>query len=344
MLGNGLVSTIIPVFNRAAMLPEAVASVLAQSYRPIEIIVVDDGSTDATPSVVSALVKEHPDMVFGVTQKNAGPGAARNLGLQSARGEFIQYLDSDDLLLPQKFEWQVAALRTNPDAGLCYGRTSRLNLVTGTSRPWARTGEFIQSIFPDFLPKRGWDTNAPLWRRSACDRIGPWLSLRCMEDWEHDLRAGMLGVVPTRIEAEVAIIRDHGGSRASGADTGFTPALTRDFFLAHEHVVQRMKADGLIKGGFLAGFSRKLFWIARMCGERGLHDEAQRALEMAEVLAEEGGVSRRDIGVFKIAVKLFGWRLSCGVAAHWRGLMRSGGDMPSLTTESAGAVSRGQAG
>ena len=110
MLVEGLVSTIIPVHNRPALLREAVASVLAQTYRPIEIIVVDDGSTDETGREAEALAEAHPE-VHAIHRENGGPGAARETGRLAARGEFIQYLDSDDLLLPTKFELQVAGLR-----------------------------------------------------------------------------------------------------------------------------------------------------------------------------------------------------------------------------------------
>src|SRR5262245_61954525 len=94
-----LVSTIIPVYNRAGMLREAVESVLAQTYRPIEIIVVDDESTDDTRCVAEALASTNSKEVRVIHQSNSGPGLAREAGRQASRGEFIQYLDSDDLLL-----------------------------------------------------------------------------------------------------------------------------------------------------------------------------------------------------------------------------------------------------
>src|SRR4051812_13992958 len=93
-----LVSTIIPVFNRPAMLREAVTSVLSQTYRPIEVIIVDDGSTDDdTPRAIAELAERHPD-VRGIRRTNGGPGLAREAGRGESRGDFIQYLDSDDLL------------------------------------------------------------------------------------------------------------------------------------------------------------------------------------------------------------------------------------------------------
>src|SRR5437588_4041721 len=100
---RSLVSTIIPVFNRPALLVEAVASVLAQSYRPIEIIIVDDGSTDATPEVADRLAKQRAGIVRVIHIANGGPGLAREAGRLAARGGYIQHLDSDDLLLPEKF-------------------------------------------------------------------------------------------------------------------------------------------------------------------------------------------------------------------------------------------------
>src|SRR4051812_45190032 len=130
---RGLVSTIIPVYNRASMLREAVASALAQTYRPIEIIVVDDGSTDDTPAVIAELAARHPD-VRATRRANGGAGLARESGRQLARGEYIQHLDSDDLLLPRKFEVQVAALRSNPDAVAAYGWT-RLRRGDGSAEP-----------------------------------------------------------------------------------------------------------------------------------------------------------------------------------------------------------------
>src|SRR5262245_54711913 len=120
---EGLVSTIIPVFNRPALLREAAASVLAQTYRPIEIIIVDDGSTDNTFESVESLAAEHPSLLRFLRIPNGGPGAAREAGRLMAEGEFIQYLDSDDLLLPRKFELQVGCLRSHPECDVAYGKT-----------------------------------------------------------------------------------------------------------------------------------------------------------------------------------------------------------------------------
>ncbi len=315
------VSTIIPVLDRSALLRESADSILAQTYRLIEIVIVDDGSTDDTPRVGKELEAANPGVVRYVRQENAGPGVARNTGLRLARGEFIQYLDSDDLLEPRKFELQVAALQRHPEAGVCYCTTLRANRATGRMEPWARTAERIENIYPEFLMKRGWATLTPLWRRSACEKIGPWGDFRVMEDWEHDLRAGMLGVKTVHVPEPLAIVRDHGGDRASGMSTGFTPELTRHFFEAHRSICHRMREYDLPDWSHLEPFTRKMFWIARMCGQRGLAREASEALDLAIELTETHRPARK-MKWFRTITRLCGWRATANMSEAGRGFVR----------------------
>lgn len=94
----GLVSVVIPVYNRSGMLRRAVDSVLAQTWSQFEVIISDDGSTDDTPGFIESLCCAYPDRIRSVRNSNQGPGLAHEAGRQLVRGEFIQYLDSDDLL------------------------------------------------------------------------------------------------------------------------------------------------------------------------------------------------------------------------------------------------------
>ena len=136
---ENLVTTVIPIFNRAGRLREAVDSVLAQDDDPLEIMIVDDGSTDETAAVADAFAQQYREQVFVIHAPNRGPGAARELGRLRARGEFIQYLDSDDMLLPGKFRLQTAALRANPSCDVAYGIT-RFRHADGRleAGPWHR--------------------------------------------------------------------------------------------------------------------------------------------------------------------------------------------------------------
>ena len=110
-----LISCIIPVYNHELYIAETIDSVLGQSYRPIEVIVVDDGSTDRTAEVVAGF----GDRVRYHYQPNAGPPAARNAGAALARGEYLAWLDSDDLWRADKLERQFAFLQEHPDVGIC---------------------------------------------------------------------------------------------------------------------------------------------------------------------------------------------------------------------------------
>jgi len=111
-----LVSVIIPTFNRAGIVPRAIDSVLGQTYRPVEVIVVDDGSTDETPRVLGA----YSGAIVPVFQANAGAAAARNRGLREAQGDLVAFLDSDDVWLATKLQRQVGVLeRAGRDVPCC---------------------------------------------------------------------------------------------------------------------------------------------------------------------------------------------------------------------------------
>lgn len=110
-----LVSCIVPVFNGERHLREAIASIRAQTHGPLEIIVVDDGSTDATGSVA----RSFGDAVRYVAQPNAGPAAARNTGIANATGELIAFLDADDRWHPEKLARQMECFQHQPALDVC---------------------------------------------------------------------------------------------------------------------------------------------------------------------------------------------------------------------------------
>jgi hypothetical protein len=308
MFVEGLVSTIIPVHNRPLLLREAVASVLAQTYRPIEIIIVDDGSSDETGREAEALAEGHPE-VRAIHRENGGPGAARETGRLAARGEFIQYLDSDDLLLPNKFELQVAGLRQHDDSAVSYGKTRFYRYGDRPSEvAWKRTGERIPTMFPTFLQSRWWDTSTPLYRREVTDLAGPWTELRNEEDWEYDCRvASKLG----RLHYCDAFV----------SDTRFTPGsqLSAEGSRDPEKLINRVGAHALIfKHALAAGishqtpemqhFARELFLLARQCGAAGLSEAARTSFELAR---EASGAERGrglDFFFYQACARLVGWR------------------------------------
>ena len=281
MLVEGLVSAIIPVHNRPALLREAVASVFAQTYRPVEIIVVDDGSTDETGREAEALAAAHSE-VRATHREKGGPGAARETGRLVARGEFIQYLDSDDLLLPTKFELQVQGLRRCSDCFVSYGKT-RFYAYGGRPAdiPWKRTGERISTMFPSFLQSRWWDTSTPLYRRKVTDLAGPWTGLKDEEDWEYDCRIASKGVHLHYCDAFVSDTRITSGPQLSGAGS-CDPEKLRDRAHAHQLILEHAFAAGISeKTSEMQHFARELFLLARQCGAAGLSMQARQLFTIA---------------------------------------------------------------
>ena len=312
---HDLVSTIIPVHNRAVFLREAVASVLGQSYRPLEIIIVDDGSTDDTRQTADDMAIEHPMEVRVLHQQNSGPGRAREAGRQVARGEFIQYLDSDDLLLPDKFKLQVAALRAEPQSGVAYGYTRYRHADGRTeTQPWKGSGERVETMFPSFLRSRWWDTPTPLYRARVCDAAGPWTDLRLEEDWEYDCRVASLGINLSYCEAYVAEVRDHGLVR-----------LGRGGRLDPSRLSERARAHSLICGHAMrAGiganaperqhFARELFLLSRQCGAAGLGAESRDLFMLAKAASGVQRARGLDFTLYEAAAGVLGWPLAGSLA------------------------------
>ncbi len=126
------VSVIIPTYNRAALVAEAVASVLAQTWRDFEVLVVDDGSTDGT---IEALAPYASRLRLLRRESRGGVSAARNTGIKAARGEWLAFLDSDDLWLPEKLSRQMAYLAAHPDLSSARPRRPGSAGGCGSTRP-----------------------------------------------------------------------------------------------------------------------------------------------------------------------------------------------------------------
>ena len=312
-----LVSTIIPVFNRTALLREAVQSVLDQTYRPIEIIIVDDESTDDTPECIKQFVHAYPEIIRTARQKNSGPGVGRETGRLMAQGEFIQYLDSDDLLLPQKFEKQVAALQAEPSAGVAYCWTRYRKIGEPPHpEPWKRSGVVVDTMFPTFLDDRWWDTPTPLYRRSVCDTAGPWSDLRLEEDWEYDCRVAALGTRLVQCPEFLVEVRDHGGERLCRGNA-IDPIRMKTRARSHELIFQHAaKAEIIATDPHMQRFSRKLFLLSRQCGAAGLGPESSRLFDLARKAAGELRGSRIDFRFYSVVSRILGWRVTGWLACR----------------------------
>ena len=161
------VSVIIPCHNVEALLPTALRSVLDQDHPDLEVIAVDDGSTDGTVDILEQHAAQFPDRIRVITQTNQGASAARNAGMQAASGEWLQFLDADDVLLTDKISGQIPF---TTDADVVIGDYEQImpnGLVQQVyalyDRPWMA-----------LIKTRMGTTSANLWRRSAVEKAGGW--------------------------------------------------------------------------------------------------------------------------------------------------------------------------
>ncbi len=143
-----LVSVIIATHNRAALLPVAVRSILSQTLRDFELIIIDDASSDDTPRVIGELMKTDERIHFIRSDENIGPDAARNLGILQAQGEYIAIMDDDDFSRPDRLQKEVEVLRANPEIGLVF---SAVRMMDSSLQM-----EYV--IIPDILMKGEYPT------------------------------------------------------------------------------------------------------------------------------------------------------------------------------------------
>jgi glycosyltransferase involved in cell wall biosynthesis len=173
------ISVVIPAYNSDRFIGEAIASVFAQTHPALEIIVVDDGSTDGTASVVQRI--SGPVPISYLKQPNQGPAAARNFGVSVARGDWIAFLDSDDVWYPYKLSEQLAAIETSPTISFCY---SSMDFMDAAGRPLPVPGAAGRPT-PLFQGHPAAVPSTVLLRKDIfIDSGGFNASLRCAEDWE----------------------------------------------------------------------------------------------------------------------------------------------------------------
>jgi glycosyltransferase involved in cell wall biosynthesis len=145
---NQLVSCIIIFFNAEKFFEEAIESVLAQTYKDWELLLADDGSTDSSTAIAQRYAQQYPEKVRYLEHEghqNRGMSATRNLGIRNSQGEYIAFLDADDVWLPNKLEQQVKLMQLHPAAGMVYGKS--LYWQSWTGRLEDRESDYIPNAY-----------------------------------------------------------------------------------------------------------------------------------------------------------------------------------------------------
>ncbi len=266
------VSVIIPTYNRAWVLKEAIDSVLAQDFKDFELIVVDDGSTDATGQILDAYDRE----LQVVRQSNLGVSAARNRGIAAAAGRLVAFLDSDDLWMPHKLSRQVDFFNSNPAAMI--NQTEEIWLRNGVRvNPKNRHHKFSGMIFERSLALCLVSPSAVMMKRSLFDEVGLFdENLPACEDYDIWLRISWRYPVHL-IETPLIIKRGGHADQLSKA-----PGLDKFRIQALKKIIESGQLDQDSCRAAVRTLQAKCAIFAGGCRKRGKDAEALYYEELAE--------------------------------------------------------------
>ena len=275
MASEPLVSVIIPTYNRSAMVMEAVASVLRQTYRPFECIVADDGSSDNTSA---ELQKDFAGKIRLLRQENRGVSAARNLGIRESRGGYIAFLDSDDVWLPEKLSRQMAFFKHAPSMLICQ-----------TTERWMRKGKRVNA--PETHRKKGGDIfqaslercmitpSSVIVKRLLLDQVGLFdEQMPVCEDYDLWLR--VTRQYPVGLIQEDLLIRNGGRPDQLSA----SHSLDKYRIRALEKLLESDALTPEQRKAAEAVFAEKCAIYAKGCLKRGREEEGRHYLLLAETM------------------------------------------------------------
>jgi len=274
-----LVSIIIPCYNGERFVAEAIESALAQTYPHKEVIVIDDGSTDNSLEVI----KSFGDKIRWETGPNRGGCAARNRGIELARGELIQFLDADDILHPQKLERQVTfMLEGCYDWTICWGGVIPPDdpCAPVYCRPYNGEDPLVFNLLG------GLQTSASLHRRENLVKIGGFdVTLRCSQERDLHIRLSMLGLRMGQIRERLFTVVRRPGSVSSDSVRVF-----RGHYDLGLKYWQMLKEKGLATEPRLRALAAFVTRAGRMLARNGNLKESWRFFDLATRIHKSGGV------------------------------------------------------
>jgi len=294
---KALVSVIIPAFNAETDIRQALTSVLAQTYQKIEVIVVDDGSSDATSTIVEEFVRRDARFQL-VRQTNEGVGAARNTAIRKARGEYIAPFDADDFWLPEKLEKQVACMeQSGDDTGLVYcwsSLTDKHGELVDTGSTSTLEGRLRHVLI--LINVLG-NASVPLFRAAALEKVGLYLTraeqggAQGCEDWDLALRVAEVSTV--RVVPEYLVEYRQNGSSMSVNAEGMAASYRTTMRRARQRNCDLPSAAFRWSGGYF------YLYLADKCLDWSRYSECLRYLKKAicfnPVLLLKAGIYKRSI-------------------------------------------------
>jgi glycosyltransferase involved in cell wall biosynthesis len=276
------ISVIMPCYNAAAFVEEAVNSVMNQTYADIELIIVDDGSTDTSVEIIKRLIARHAPRITLHLQNNNGPYPARNLGLRHARGGRVAFLDADDYWSPDALEKLSAAMDAN-QADIAYCGWQNVGVGAPGTQPHIPPDYSQMDTAAEFLRSCPWPIHAALVQRNAIDAVKGF-SERCFSAMDYDLWLRLYAHTRklVRVPEVMAFYRWHDKGQIS--KTKWKQVLDalqvrRDFVTNHPECVAHLSKKKVLElsDGFLLREAYRAYW------QRNLFD-AQKLFRRAFLL------------------------------------------------------------
>ena len=300
------VSVIIPTYNRARLVQEAIRSAQAQTHSDVEIIVVDDASTDNTADVVQAMAAADPRITLVRQPENRDAQAARNAGLGRATGEFANFLDSDDQFAPDKLEKQLTVFEQQPGLDMVVCQALMFHHTPGdTDFVWNDLDPALTA--PDSILDRllhnaiGWGVLQPLYRRAFLDRLGPLPEdLTVMDDRELQIRAACRAAAIAMLPDALAYIRIHhqdGDNQASKGTRWTQPPELRARLAAWQMMWREIQRAGFDSERNRRVVASELIVLARLMANRRMTRAAGTAWWLALRTTPDAGTRARLLAV-----------------------------------------------
>ena len=224
-----LVGVVIATHNYARFIPETLCSLQRQTYTHWECVIVDDGSTDDTAEVVRPFVEADGRIIY-VIQSNCGQAAARNNALQIIGGEYVQFLDADDLIEERKLEKQIEFMERHTDVGIVYGGVryfdadkpgERRHSLDDPDEPWMPgTSGRGENVLMELVSRNILAINSALLRRDVIDLVGLFDETTIVEDWDYFIRCAAAGVNFRFVDPDgtLALVRSHASSASKNLE------------------------------------------------------------------------------------------------------------------------------
>ena len=298
-------SIICPTYNRASFLEGCLAPLQSLSDISLEFLIVDDCSTDSTREVVARLQSAHGAEIIRYfhLEKNSGAQVARNRGISEARGEFLMFVDSDDVVVPDGVLQVLRHLQAKPELDYAYGKVLMTDEALHPLPAKTPVGDAFENV-PVEVAGYHWHTMGPIYRRRCIEKVGLWnLELTGSQDWEYQARVKLFGGRGDFVDALVGYWRQHTGGRVG--TRSFRPDYVRSVMKAcesiHQHARRVVKCDASLE----RRLAKKLIVHAIEWGANGYRREKRGCLRQAVATANPDILVKLAAMVFAFSPRSF---------------------------------------